>query len=153
VNENAQNLIACLKATVEKWRFAVHAYCVMPDHFHALAEGVAPESDLLLFVQNFKQASSYDYSKGEGIPLWQKKFYDHILRANDSPEAVSWYIRMNPVRKGLCSQPIQYPYSGSFTERWESKVQPNEIWVPGWKIAKAARSDKTGPASTKPVTR
>jgi REP element-mobilizing transposase RayT len=59
-----------LKAIAEKRRFAVHAYCVMPDHFHALMEGVAPESDLLLFVQNFKQASSLDYSKGKGIPLW-----------------------------------------------------------------------------------
>jgi putative transposase len=124
----------------------------MPDHFHALVEGLAPESDLLLFVQNFKQASSQDYSNGEGIPLWQKKFYDHILRANDSPEAVSWYIWMNPVRKGLCSQPIQYPYSGSFTERWERKLLPKEIWVPGWKMAKAARSDKAGPASTKTLT-
>jgi REP element-mobilizing transposase RayT len=49
-------LIKCLKTTADRNLFAVHAYCVMPDHFHALVEGLAPDSDLLLFVRNFKQA-------------------------------------------------------------------------------------------------
>jgi len=119
----AHNLIECLKITAESYRFGVHAFCVMPDHFHALVEGIEPKCDLLLFVRNFKQTSSRDFSKVGGGHLWQKKFYDHILRPKDSPAAVSWYIWMNPVRKGLCSRPTQYPYSGSFTEEWEKKAQ------------------------------
>jgi putative transposase len=138
-SERAQNLIECLKTTAERYRFGVHAFCVMPDHFHALVEGIEPESDLLLFVRTFKQTSSRDFSKESGGPLWQKKFYDHILRPKDSPEAVSWYIWMNPVRKGLCSRPIQYPYPGSFTEPWERKVQPQQLWVPTWKKGQVAR--------------
>jgi len=139
-SKSVLDLIECLGTIAEKYRFGVHAYCVMPDHFHALVEGVAPESDLLSFVRNFKQASSRDYSKGGGVlPLWQKKFYDHILRPKDSPDAVSWYIWMNPVRKGLCRQPDQYLYSGSFTEEWEKKVQPNELWEPAWKKEQVAR--------------
>jgi len=137
--KSAQVLIECLRSTAEKCRFGVHAYCVMPDHFHALLEGLSPESDLLLFVRNFKQASSREYSKEGAVTLWQKKFYDHILRAKDSPEAVSWYFWMNPVRKGLCSQATQYPYSGSFTEEWEKRVQPDEVWVPTWKKEQVAR--------------
>jgi putative transposase len=148
-SENARGLIDCLKITAERYRFGVHAFCVMPDHFHALVEGVALDSDLLLFVRNFKQSSSREYSTAKGEPLWQKKFYDHILRAKDSPEAVSWYIWMNPVRKGLCSQPIQYPYSGSFTDPWETKVQPQEIWVPSWK--RPTRPSIIRTASTKPA--
>jgi putative transposase len=135
----AQALIDCLKDTSERCRFGVQAFCVMPDHFHALVEGIAPDSDLLLFVRNFKQASSREYSKGGGATLWQKKFYDHILRTKDSPEAVAWYIWMNPVRKGLCSRPTQYPYSGSFTEQWENKAQQYELWVPTWKKDQVAR--------------
>jgi REP-associated tyrosine transposase len=137
--KNAQSLIECLRVKAEKYRFGVHAFCVMPDHFHGLVEGVAPDSDLLLFVRNFKQASSREYSKGKGEPLWQKKFYDHILRREDSPEAVSWYIWMNPVRKGLCRLPNQYPYSGSFTEHWEKKSQPQDLWMPTWKKVQVAR--------------
>jgi putative transposase len=139
-SKNALDLISCLKITAERRRFGVHAFCVMPDHFHALFEGIAPESDLLLFVQNFKQASSRKYAKFHGAPLWQKKFYDHILRPKDSPEAVSWYIWMNPVRKGLCTQPTQYLFSGSFTEEWQKKLQPRELWVPTWKKNQIART-------------
>jgi len=138
-DKKARDLIARLKTTAEKSKFCVHAFCVMPDHFHTLVEGIALDSDLLLFVRNFKRGSSREYSKGRDEPLWQKKFYDHTLRPNDSPEAVSWYIWMNPVRKGLCSHPSQYPYSGSFTEEWEKKVQPRELWVPTWKKTAVAR--------------
>ncbi len=94
---------------------------------------LAQDSDLLLFVRSFKQASTRAFSGGTGIPLWQKKFYDHILRAEDMPSAVSWYIWMNPVRKGFCGEPVEYPYSGSLTIDWKKSVRPTENWVPGWK--------------------
>ena len=130
---HAQQLIARLKTAAEKYRFRVPAYCVMPDHFHALVEGSSPDCDLLLFMRFFKQRTTREYSRESGLPLWQKKFYDHILRAEDSPESVSWYIWMNPVRKELCDQPFQYPMSGSLTEYLESKRQPPDFWIPPWK--------------------
>jgi putative transposase len=112
----------------------VHAYCVMPDHFHALVEGSSPDCDFLLLMRFFKQRTSREYSCASGLPLWQKNFYDHILRVGDSPESVSWYIWMNPVRKGLCDKPTQYPWSGSLTEQFENKLQPQDLWVPPWGV-------------------
>jgi putative transposase len=138
-SKNAQMLVGLLKNTAERHQFGIHAFCVMPDHFHALVEGVSAESDLLLLVRNFKQTSSREYSIETAAPLWQKKFYDHILRAGESHDAVSWYIWMNPVRKRLCTEPTQYPFSGSFTEDWKKKVQPLETWTPSWKQPQVAR--------------
>jgi putative transposase len=135
----ALSLIDQLKLLATKYKFKVHAFCVMPDHFHGLVEGTAPECDLLLFVKSLKQTTSLECSKGTRLHLWQKKFYDHILRATDSSEALSWYIWMNPGRKGLCTQPTQYLYSGSFTEGWEKKVQPTGAWAPSWKTNQVAR--------------
>jgi hypothetical protein len=65
--------------------------------------------------------------------LWQKKFYDRILRERDSFDGVAGYIWMNPVRKGLCSDPREYPYSGSFAVDWKKMMRPLESWVPEWK--------------------
>jgi putative transposase len=133
-NDNwARRLIDCLRSTSETCHFRIHAFCVMPDHFHGLVEGIAPDSDLLLFVGNFKRATSLEYSLETGAPLWQKKFYDHILRPGESPDAVAWYIWMNPVRTGLCPQPDRYPYSGSFTGKWENLSPPRIEWIPAWK--------------------
>jgi REP element-mobilizing transposase RayT len=114
-------------------RFAVFAYCVMPDHFHALVAGLDPASGLLPFIKNLKQTTSRHYQKQFGRALWQKKFYDHILRPRDNPAGVAWYIWMNPVRQGLCNDPREYPYSGSFVMDWKKTISPVESWVPDWK--------------------
>ena len=91
------------------YRFVVYAYCVMPDHVHMLLIGLDSASNLLGFMRNFKQATAHDYLQHFHGTLWQKKFYDHILRHRDSSIAVAGYIWMNPVRKGLCEDAREYP--------------------------------------------
>jgi hypothetical protein len=104
----------------------------MPEHVHFLAAGRSDASNLIQFVKAFKQATGYAWRERSRGPLWQKSFYDHILRPRDSVESVAWYIWMNPVRKGLCDDPQAYRFSGSFILTWPS-AQPAEIWVPPWK--------------------
>jgi putative transposase len=113
--------------------FAVHAYCAMPDHLHVLVLGLDIESDLLVFLKELKQNTAYQFQRRFHRALWQKKFYDHILRPRDSPEQVAAYIWMNPVRKGLCRAPQDYPHSGSFAFDWKKVVPPVESWTPSWK--------------------
>jgi REP element-mobilizing transposase RayT len=110
--------------------FAVHAYCLMPDRVHLLLEGLYPTTDLLGFVKAVKTKSSTPFTRKTARPLWQKKFYDHILRRNDSPDDVAWYIWMNPVRAGLCRRPGEYPFLGSFTGMWPKTPQPPVPWLP-----------------------
>jgi putative transposase len=129
----AQQLLKRLEALAVRHDFRVHAYCVMPDHVHLLVEGVGAESNLLRFVHQLKQESAYDERKRTGSPLWQRYFYDHILRPRDSADAVAWYIWLNPVRKGLCVAPADYQFSGSFTIDWRRRCQPHANWTPPWK--------------------
>jgi REP element-mobilizing transposase RayT len=117
--------------------FAVHAYCLMPDHVHLLVEDLDPTSDLLLFVKALKTKTSTPFERKVGHPLWQKKFYDHILRSKDSPDAVPWYIWMNPVRAGFCHRPEEYPYLGSLTGAWSKTYMPSSAWSPPWQKTKA----------------
>jgi len=112
-------------------QFAIHAYCVMPDHFHFLAEGRSDSSDLIRFVSQFKQQTAHEFGSVRGR-LWQRYFYDHILRGRDGLDAVAWYIWMNPVRKGLCKEPEDYPFSGSMTVEWKRKKRPEGSWTPPW---------------------
>jgi putative transposase len=113
--------------------FAVHAYCLMPDHVHLLLEGLETRSDLLQFVRAIKAKSTAPFEKKTGSALWQKKFYDHILRQNDSVDGVAWYIRMNPVRAGLCGRAEGYPFAGSFTGLWPKTGKPFVEWLPPWR--------------------
>lgn len=113
--------------------FAVHAYCAMPDHLHALVLGLDTTSDLLTFLKHLKQETGYQFQKRSHRALWQKKSYDHVLRPKDSPERVAAYIWMNPFRKGLSRTPEEYPFSGSFIFDRKKLIAPAESWVPPWK--------------------
>lgn len=81
---------------------------LMPDHLHALVS--FPESaELKKVVSNWKE----NLAKRAGI-TWQRDFFDHRLRGSESLDEKAHYIRMNPVRKGLCASPGQWLYV------WES---------------------------------
>jgi len=45
--------------------------------------------------------------------LWQREFFDHVLRS-DEGYAEKWdYVRENPVRAGLVRSPNEWPYFGN----------------------------------------
>ena len=91
--------------------FRLLAYCFMPDHLHLLVEGLEG-SDLAQLMKGFKQSSSYDYKRRVGRPLWQRSYYDHVLRGSDELRPAIEYILENPMRAGLVDDPGAYPFSG-----------------------------------------
>ena len=113
--------------------FLIPAYCFMPDHLHLLVEGISSVSNLLAFIKVFKHKSGELFHHKTGRILWQKKFYDHILRSSDSLGAVAWYIWLNPVRKGLAAKAGEFPFAGSFTDLNPFCVRPGGAWKPQWK--------------------
>jgi REP element-mobilizing transposase RayT len=113
--------------------FRLHAFCVMPDHVHFLAEGMNDRCDLREFVRLFKQRTSFAFRKLRRNPLWEMSYYDHILRSSDPIEDVACYIWSNPVRKNLCSHPGEFPHSGSQTIDWITRSAVGTSWSAPWK--------------------
>jgi putative transposase len=131
--EYAREIIEKLRDYAVQKQFAIHAYCVMPDHLHALVEGQTDASDLPSFVKLFKQVTAFQYKSRTGQRLWQKAYYDHILRQSDSLDGVAWYIWLNPVRARICANYKDYPLSGSFTGVWTAWPTAPTPWQPTWK--------------------
>ena len=126
-------LLGKLMEIAAEFDFSLHAYCVMPDHLHFISEGLSDTCDLVKFVDAFKQRTAYEFSKLHRERLWQRRYYDHILRPNEAVESVVCYIWWNPVRKGLCAQPNSYPLSGSQTIDWMKTSSVPTNWKPHWK--------------------
>ena len=105
--------IETLRSCAEKHGFTVLAYCFMPDHVHLLVEG-GSESDLAQFVKDFRQRTGYAYRRVSGEPMWQKSYYDHVLRREEDVREAARYVVGNPVRAGLVATAGEHPYSGSF---------------------------------------
>ena len=55
--------------------------------------------------------------------FWQKDFYDHVIKKEESIAKQVRYILNNPVRKGLVDLWDKYPYSGSIGINLEDILQ------------------------------
>jgi len=128
-------LIATLRKHAAICAFFIHAYCVMPDHMHLLAVGASEESDLIKFIESFKQETAVEFARRTHRCLWQFKYYDRILRASDAADRVAWYIWLNPVRKGISRKALDSPFLGSFTVLGAQMLNGSVAceWTPPWK--------------------
>ena len=91
-------------------------YVVMPNHFHALLviENMTDFSaqSVAHFMQAFKSKTTVCYIRlvkaGKAAPfagkLWQRSYYDHIIRNEQDFQEVWKYIEENPLRWQLKRQ-------------------------------------------------
>ena len=126
-------LFLILRQTCSSHFFGVYAYCFMPDHLHLILSGQTVASDLASMVQAFKSLAAAAARKIGVFNLWEKGFYDHVLRTGKSLDAAAWYVFMNPVRAGLAKTPEDWPYSGSLVFEWRTLAAPSEHFDPPWK--------------------
>ena len=83
---------------------------LMPDHLHAIMS-FSPEIGMKDTMNHWKR-----YTCKNGNIQWQRDFFDHRLRANESYMEKAHYIRMNPVRAGLIERPEDWRYI------WENRT-------------------------------
>jgi REP element-mobilizing transposase RayT len=106
---------------VQAWRHAtslhgwlIGRYVIMPDHVHFFASPLGEVAkNLSGFLKYWKRSTAIRLRKaGLGQFRWQREFFDHLLR-NEESYAEKWeYVRHNPVRAGLVSDPSEWPYQG-----------------------------------------
>jgi len=91
----------------------------MPDHVHFFCRAELGAKSLSDFVGNWKSWTSRAINalgRPRSAPatttLWQREFFDHVVRSNES-YAEKWnYVRENPVRAGLVESADHWSYSG-----------------------------------------
>jgi len=130
---HAQHVLELLLDSAVTHSFRLHAFCLVPDPIHILAEGIHDRSDLREFIRLFKQRTAFEFQKSHGRRLWEASYYDHILRPSDPIEDVAAYIWWNPVRKDLCTHPFEFPFSGSQTIDWMKRSLFGTAWCAPWK--------------------
>jgi putative transposase len=96
---------------------AVGRYVIMPDHVHLFIRG--PDNFKLgQWIGMLKQNLAKQIEdSGTTSMIWQRGFFDHLLRSDES-YAQKWnYVRENPVRAGLLTNADDWPYSGDRAHR------------------------------------
>jgi putative transposase len=100
----------------KRYGWMVGQFVVMPDHLHffCASDQRPTTASLSRFIGGFKQWTAKGILRAAGLPppLWQKQFFDHVLRSSESYESKWRYVCENPVRAGLVDAAEDWPYAG-----------------------------------------
>jgi len=81
----------------DRTRYNLHAWCVMPNHVHAMFY-LERGADLPEIMHSWKSYTSHVI--GQGV-IWQREYYDRIVRdARDFRDSRN-YVLNNPAKAGL----------------------------------------------------
>ena len=108
---------ALVDAWLEADTWLVGRYVVMPDHIHLFcAPGVSEYPSVKKWVEYWKSVSASTWPHPEDGKLWQRDCWDRQLRTGDSYDEKWEYVRRNPVRAGLVTDPDDWPWQGELNK-------------------------------------
>ena len=91
-------------------KFLLHAFVIMPDHFHALITP-APDVSLEKAMQYIK--GGFSFRLKSKLDVWMRSFNESQITTEEKFMSCVRYIEENPVRRGLVATPEAYPFSSA----------------------------------------
>ena len=101
----AHQLFETVRHRQEKYLWWPHIFLLMPDHLHALLSFPPSGKPLKQVVEKWKEWTAKQF----GI-VWQRDFFEHRLRHDESRREKADYILQNPIRKKLVARPEDWPF-------------------------------------------
>jgi putative transposase len=101
--------------------FETIAICILPDHLHAIWSLPADDDDYStrwnLIKANFSRgllaapsrSSSKIAKREKGV--WQRRYWEHVIRGDDDLARHVDYIHFNPIKHGLVTRVADWPHS------------------------------------------
>ena len=109
----------------EKYPFAIDAFVLLPEHFHCLWTLPEGDGDFSTRLRLIKTFVTKHYGEQLGVTrdisasrrqrkesnLWQRRFWEHLIRDERDFAQHCDYIHYNPVRHRLCQSPQDWEFS------------------------------------------
>ena len=113
----------CLEVIKGMHPYDIKAIVILPDHLHTIWTLPENDSDYSKKWQMIKSSFSKLYrdkrvvrvrdsyvSKGEK-GIWQRRFWEHLIKDQSNFNRLCDYIHYNPVKHGLVYSPSEYEFS------------------------------------------
>lgn len=111
--------------TSQHFPFSTDAICLLPDHIHALISLPEHESDYSTRIREIKRLFTKGYLISNGkqeernqsrldkneASVWQRRFWDHIIRDDIDYQNHFDYIHYNPIHHGLVDNVASWQWS------------------------------------------
>lgn len=88
-----------LAETVHRFGLEIHAYCLMPNHYHLLVR--SPNSQLSRAMKHIGQVYTQRFNRRHGRdgPLFRGRFHSILVDSDRYLDTVARYIHLNPLPK------------------------------------------------------
>lgn len=103
--------------------FNINAWVLLPEHLHCI--WTLPEGDVDFSKRwgLIKTKFSKELNGQRTPPVWQNRFWEHLIRDDRDLETHLDYIHYNPVKHGLVESPKDWP-SSTFQRYVEEGLYP-----------------------------
>jgi putative transposase len=112
-DQDSQFYLTNIRSQCLKFKVNVYAYCLMTNHVHFIL--VPPNLDSLSQVMRNTQGSYsqyYNFQNDNRGHVWEERYYSCSLDDAHFVHAMR-YVDRNPVRAGLVTDPVNYPWSSA----------------------------------------
>ena len=116
-------LVVCALRKFDGVRYRMLAWCVMPNHVHVVFQ-LLNGHDLAKILHTWKSFTGLEINRwlGRSGALWQKEYYDHLIRDREQLTRALRYVAENPERAGLRNWPYVYVSAEAFGGEMGSNV-------------------------------
>jgi putative transposase len=108
-------LNSAFKKVLNARRFRLDAFVILPDHIHVIVTLPKDDNDystrIRLLKTHFTVNSNRISQTQLKPPVWQPRYWEHVIRNETDFENHANYIHYNPVKHGYVSQPRDWKHS------------------------------------------
>ena len=139
--EEIEMLRDVMNQVKHKHPFKVDAMVVLPDHLHAIWTLPKDDNEYAKRWGLIKSGFSRKIPKTERINksrlnkgergIWQRRYWEHLIRDDRDYETHVNYIHHNPVKHGYVKRPFDWPYSTIHEFISNGVLERNWAWCEG----------------------
>ncbi len=106
-----EKFLSYLESSVTRYGAAIHAYCLMTNHYHLLLETPVGNLPEIMRHINGAYTNYYNTKRKRSGHLFQGRDKAILIEADEYLMELSRYIHLNPVRCGIVEKPEAHPWS------------------------------------------
>ena len=107
-----QALLNLLHENAQKFKVTIHAYVLMPNHFHLLATPETADGlPQMMQAVGRRYVRWFNDAQGRSGTLWEGRYKSTVIDTDQYLLTCMAYLDLNPVRAGLAAQAADYAWS------------------------------------------
>lgn len=113
MDDDFERFIRLLLIVEKRFRWVIHAYCLMPNHYHLVVQTPLPNLPAGMKHLNGVYAQGFNRRHCRVGHLFQARYESRVIEDEAYYQTLIRYVVANPVRAGLCEDARHWAWSWS----------------------------------------